>query len=535
MQAPAGMAFLKGPDHIYELANEHYHRVVGKKDLLGKPGREAIPELESQGIWDLVDKVFQTEQPYFANEMPLMLYKDNDVQSEERYLNFKIIPVHDIDKQVEGVLIHALDITEQISAHIELKRSSKRLIAVFESIPLMAWTALPDGNINYFNQGWYNFTGQSLQEALGYGWQSVFHPEDLVDTINLWKKTDNKELVFETQARFKKQNTGEYRWHIVRAVPLKDEKDKIILYVGTCTDINDQNESEEKFRFLSEFVPQLFWTTGSDGAADYFNQRWYDYSGLTFEQSKDWGWVSILHPEDIAKAKEVWTSSIKSGTNYQTEYRIIRAIDGAARWHLVRGIPLLNKEGEIIKWFGTCTDIHDHILARQELQERNLSLSIVNSIGKKISGELDITKLVQEVTDAITQLSGAEFGAFFYNVIDAKGEFLTLYTVSGVPKEKFSNFPRPRNTKVFSPTFHKHGTIRVDDITLDPRYAHNHPHKGMPQGHLPVKSYMAVSVVSRSGEVLGGLFLGHSKTGSVYRTFGGTCRRNCFSDCYCYR
>ena len=126
---------------------------------------------------------------------------------------------------------------------------------------------------------------------------------------------------------------------------------------------------------------------------------------------------------------------------------------------------------------------------------------------------LDLAEVVQTVTDAGVELTGASFGAFFYNVLNEAGESYTLYTLSGVPREAFAKFPMPRNTAIFAPTFAGEGTVRSDDILKDPRYGHNAPHKGMPDGHLPVRSYLAVPVRSRSGEVLGGLFFGHPEPG----------------------
>ena len=120
-----------------------------------------------------------------------------------------------------------------------------------------------------------------------------------------------------------------------------------------------------------------------------------------------------------------------------------------------------------------------------------------------VAAELDLEKAVQVVTDTATELSGAAFGSFFYNVIDAKGEHYTLYTLSGAPREAFSRFPMPRNTAVFAPTFHGEGIVRSPDITKDPRFGKNDPHFGMPKGHLPVRSYLAAPVVSRTGEVFG--------------------------------
>ncbi len=137
----------------------------------------------------------------------------------------------------------------------------------------------------------------------------------------------------------------------------------------------------------------------------------------------------------------------------------------------------------------------------------------LNRISQLIAGELDLHKIVQAVTDAATQLTRAEFGAFFYNVIDAEGGSYMLYTLSGVDPSHFAGYPMPRATELFGPTFRGEGVIRLDDVKKDPRYGNNSPHRGMPAGHLPVTSYLAVPVIARSGEVLGGLFFGHSHPG----------------------
>ncbi len=151
--------------------------------------------------------------------------------------------------------------------------------------------------------------------------------------------------------------------------------------------------------------------------------------------------------------------------------------------------------------------------AEQTLRQQTQTLSILNRAAASVSADLDLGSVVQTVTDAGVELTGAQFGAFFYNVLDEAGEGYMLYTLSGAPLEAFSKFPMPRNTEVFAPTFNGEGIVRSDDITKDPRYGRNAPRKGMPEGHLPVRSYLAAPVISRTGEVLGGLFFGHSDTG----------------------
>jgi signal transduction histidine kinase/PAS domain-containing protein len=155
----------------------------------------------------------------------------------------------------------------------------------------------------------------------------------------------------------------------------------------------------------------------------------------------------------------------------------------------------------------------ERVQAEQQLRDESHHLEVLNRVGSAIASELDLERVVQMVTDAGVELTGAHFGAFFYNVIEPTGESYMLYTLSGVDRSKFERFGMPRNTKVFAPTFAGEGVVRSDDITQDSRYGQNPPHTGMPNGHLPVVSYLAVPVISRSDEVVGGLFFGHPKPG----------------------
>ncbi len=126
-------------------------------------------------------------------------------------------------------------------------------------------------------------------------------------------------------------------------------------------------QSEERYRYLAEAIPQLVWTTDANGECEFFNQNWCDYTGLTLEQSLGSGWLAALHPDDVQNAAEVWSDAVKNSITYNNEYRFKRAVDGSYRWQLARGLPLKNEQGIVVKWFGTCTDIHEQ---KQILEER---------------------------------------------------------------------------------------------------------------------------------------------------------------------
>ena len=165
----------------------------------------------------------------------------------------------------------------------------------------------------------------------------------------------------------------------------------------------------------------------------------------------------------------------------------------------------------------------------REVREEARALEVLNRTGIAVAAEHDLEKLVQMVTDAGVELSHAEFGAFFYNVIREDGEAYTLYTLSGAPREAFAKFPMPRNTAIFEPTFRGRGPVRAYDILADARYGKSAPYHGMPKGHLPVRSYLAVPVVSRSGEVAGRPVLWSSAAGRLYRTRRTNCHGACGS------
>jgi PAS domain S-box-containing protein len=243
------------------------------------------------------------------------------------------------------------------------------------------------------------------------------------------------------------------------------------------------------------------------------NERTCQLLGMTPEQLLGVRFVDISHPdhrdEDFREYKRLWSGESQS---YRIEKRLVRP-DGSLVWVTLAASLVRDETGAPLYGVRTAYDITERKAAEAALADETRHLETLNRVGAQLAAELDLEKLVQTVTDAGVALSGAEFGAFFYNLINESGESYTLYTLSGVPREAFAKFPMPRNTAIFSPTFRGEGVVRSDDITQDPRYGRNTPHKGMPEGHLPVRSYLAIPVVSRTGEVLGGLFFGHSRPG----------------------
>jgi PAS domain S-box-containing protein len=225
--------------------------------------------------------------------------------------------------------------------------------------------------------------------------------------------------------------------------------------------------------------------------------------GKTFER--------IFTEEDRARGllqKEIADAIARGRGGGEEGWRLRK--DGTRFWAVGEITPISSDDGVV----GLVKVLRDRTAQRdseQVLREERRTLEVLNRASSHLTRETDLRALVQIVTDAGVELSGAEFGAFFYNVLDESGGSYMLYTLSGAPMDAFSSFPMPRNTEVFGPTFRGEGIVRSGDITKDPRYGRNAPRSGMPEGHLPVRSYLAAPVIGHSGEVLGGLFFAHSK------------------------
>jgi PAS domain S-box-containing protein len=271
-------------------------------------------------------------------------------------------------------------------------------------------------------------------------------------------------------------------------------------------------ESEEVLRALANSIPQLAWMAQADGAIVWFNRRWYEYTGSTPDDMVGWGWQSTHDPEVLPQMLQRWHESIRTGNPFEMEYPI-RGADGQYRWFLTRVNAVRDRHGLVVRWFGTSTDVDQVKRVQQALREESNVLEMLNSTGTALAAQRDLRSLLQTVTDAATGVSGARFGAFFYHGKDSDGDLFTLYTLSGAAPAEFEQFGHPRATALFGPSLRGEGVVRSDDITTDPRYGQSAPHFGIPNGHPLVRSYLAVPVVARSGEVLGSLFFGHPEAG----------------------
>ncbi|WP_169788161.1 PAS domain-containing protein [Rufibacter tibetensis] len=392
-QSPVQFAVLKGADWVVDFATPQFKQLVGGRDTVGKPFRQALPELETQGFFDIIEKVYSTGELHVGTETPAYLDRKGAGELELGYFNFMYQPLLDEHGTVEGIIILIVEVTEQVRVQKEaaqlaqdLKISHERTLKVLDALPHMTFTARPDGYVDYYSQQWYDYLCTSQEELNKLGWEYFIHPDDLQVTQNKWNHSLATGETYVIENRWRTKQSEVYRWFLVRAIAVRNEEGNIYMWVGSHTDIQDQKqmlldlqESTQNFQFLADSMPQLVWTTDANGSHEYFNKKWVEFTGYDVEASKGTEmWSNLLHPQDRQKAIETWQHCLRTGEPYEIEYRFQRASDGEWRWFLGRALPLRDQEGTIVKWFGTCTDIEDQKQDEERQEQANRELRSIN-------------------------------------------------------------------------------------------------------------------------------------------------------------
>ncbi len=492
-------------DGIITSWNKGAERVFGytADEVIGRPITILIPE----------DHI---------NEEPAILARLRNGERVEHYetvrrrkdgtiidISLTISPIRGADGQVIGASKIARDITEQRHAQETLRAQAEVIRQAYDAIFLRDSSNL----ITLWNRGAERTYGYTPEEALGRS------PHELLKTVppipleeiyerlrveGYWEgellhtRKDGVQIVAET------------RWATVL-----DRRGEIASILEITRDVTERSLSEMRLRHAAAIVENsndAIISKDLNGVIQSWNPGAARLYGYTAEETIGQS-VTMLIPEDRSDEEPHILSRIRAGQRVDHYETVRRRKDNTLLDVSLTVSPVRDSEGRVVGASKIARDITARKQAEADLREQAEVIKTVNHLGQTLAGEFDLHRLVQAVTDAATSLTGAHFGSFFYNVLNEEGASYMLYTLSGVPLEAFEHFPMPRATDLFGPTFRGEGMLRIANVKLDPRFGKNSPYFGMPEGHLPVTSYLAVPVVSRSGEVLGGLFFGHPEAG----------------------
>lgn len=255
-QAPGFMAMLAGPEHVFQLANAAYTQLVGHRDVIGKPVREALPEVAGQGFFELLDKVYASGEPFVGRSLPAQLHRQAGAPPEERFMDLVYQPITDTHGAVTGIFVQGADVTERKLTEDALRSSEARFHAIANSIDQMIWSTRPDGFHDYYNQRWYDFTGVPEGSTDGEGWKDMFHPDDQERALAIWAHSLATGEPYHIEYRLRDRE-GQYRWVIGRAQCVRDENGDIARWFGTCTDIQEIIEARDVLARSREEMERL--------------------------------------------------------------------------------------------------------------------------------------------------------------------------------------------------------------------------------------------------------------------------------------
>ena len=257
-RVPSFISVVSGPDHVLEYANEAYYDLVGRRDILGRPIWEAIPDARGQGFEALLDSVRDTGVPVVGREAPLRLTRVPGAEPEQRYVDFTYQALTEADGTCWGVMGVGTDVTDHVRAREEVRRlleeseiararatgSELQIRTLADAIPTLAWTARADGYIEWYNARWYEYTGTTPEEMAGWGWQKVHDPEVLPVVMERWQSSIASGQPFEMTFPLRAAD-GRFRRFLTRVRPLHDESGRVTRWFGTNTDVEAERAARE--------------------------------------------------------------------------------------------------------------------------------------------------------------------------------------------------------------------------------------------------------------------------------------------------
>jgi formate hydrogenlyase transcriptional activator len=295
-----------------------------------------------------------------------------------------------------------------------LQKSEAKLRQVIDTIPTLAWCNLPDGPNEFLSKRWHEYTGLSPEESNGWGWQTAFHPDDLLPLMEKWKELLVSGEAGEMEARLRRCD-GVFRWFIIRVEPFRDETGKLIRWYGTSTDIEVLKQTQEKLRAderelrrITDAIPQTIVVLDATGAPIYANQATLDYSGRTGEDvlAPDFR-ERMFHADDLERLRGERKGALERGLQFEAEMRALRK-DGQYRWFLIRYNPFRNEQGEVTRWYATGTDIHERVRLEERTRNENLALREQIDRDSMFEDIVGSSEALRKVLRQVTKVAAAD-------------------------------------------------------------------------------------------------------------------------------
>jgi PAS domain S-box-containing protein len=430
------MAWSTTADGLIDFCNQNF------VDYVGWPAEE----ISGQGFWpifhpDDTAHLLASWQEIMATKQPRDVEgRIRRADGEYRWFVLRQNPLLDAEGNVIKWYGAGADIEDRKRAETALEKAQAALLAseqnlnlIINSLPVLVWSARPDGSADFINQNWRDYAGEPADKILEWGFLDLYHPDDVPGMMEIW----TRDLAHADQTSLKgriRGADGQYRWFYFAGRKLTDANG-VVRWFGCNIDIEDLQRAEDALRaseaalresertlsLMLDTIPGMAWSTTAEGYADTFNKNMLDYLGRTLEDMRGLGFLSQFHPDDVDRMLAEWQAMMAAKTGGEIEGRSRRA-DGEYRWLICRCSPLLNDEGEVLRWYGVNTDIEDRRRAEAALSdsEHNLSL-ILNSLpvlvwSARPDGSADFVN--QRFLDYVGPSEGAllEFGfaSFFH-------------------------------------------------------------------------------------------------------------------------
>jgi PAS domain S-box-containing protein len=395
--------------------------------------------------------------------------------------------------------------------------SPQLLEALLASVQGMAYrsAARPDRTLEFASELAEAVTGRTPAELTSgrLRWSELQDPAELAESWEAIQRAIAERRPFRVEYRLRFPD-GSQRWVSEFGQARYDDAGRALSLEGVVTDATARRSGDRAGALLAAIVDSsddAIISKDLGGIITSWNpaaERMFGYTALEAIGRS----ITMLIPADRQDEEPRILARIQLGERVDHFETVRVRKDGRLVDISVTISPVKDAAGRVIGASKVAREVSERKRAEAQLRQQQAVIDELYNVGLSLSAE-DLEKLLRHMTDAATSLAGARFGAFFYNALDPNGGHYLLYTLSGASRDDFERFGMPRNTPIFAPTFAGLGVVRLDDVTRDPRYGKNPPHRGMPAGHLPVKSYLAVPVVGRKGKVFGGLFLGHPEPG----------------------